>query len=213
MSELRCARCGHQACRQDAEVADYPRFCPMIDSVFEEALGEARPTYQELETRTIAAAAARTEAAGYCRDTRVEEILSFAERLGAKHVGVAFCVGLVTEARLFQDILERHGFLVSSVCCKVGAMPKEELGLGDHEEIRQGQPENSCNPVGQAKLLEAAGTELNIMIGLCVGHDTLFMRNSHAPVTVLVVKDRVLGHNPVAALYLSRSYYRRLREG
>jgi len=25
------------------------------------------------------------------------------------------------------------------------------------------------------------------------------------------VKDRVLGHNPLAALYLSDSYYRRLR--
>lgn len=35
--------------------------------------------------------------------------------------------------------------------------------------------------------------------------------HSKAPVTVLVVKDRVLGHNPVAALYTAETYYRRLR--
>jgi uncharacterized metal-binding protein len=50
------------------------------------------------------------------------------------------------------------------------------------------------------------------VVGLCVGHDSLFFRHSVAPVTVLVAKDRVTGHNPVAALYTSHSYYRRLRE-
>jgi len=53
---------------------------------------------------------------------------------------------------------------------------------------------------------------LNVLIGLCVGHDSLFFKYSRAPVTVLVAKDRVLGHNPVAALYTSNSYYRRLKE-
>lgn len=172
---------------------------------------EARASYRQPKTREIAAAAARTESAGYCRDTRVEEVMGFARRLGVDHVGLAFCVGLANEARLFQDILEHNDFTVSSVCCKVGAIPKEELGLGDHEKIRPGQHENTCNPVGQAKLLAAAGTGLNVVIGLCVGHDSLFIQNSKAPVTVLVAKDRVLGHNPAAALYLSRSYYKKLR--
>jgi uncharacterized metal-binding protein len=61
-------------------------------------------------------------------------------------------------------------------------------------------------------LLAAAGSELNVLIGLCVGHDSLFFQHSKAPVTVLMVKDRVTGHNPAAALYTSRSYYRRLRK-
>lgn len=65
-----------------------------------------------------------------------------------------------------------------------------------------------CNPIGQAALLEKAGTQLNVILGLCVGHDTLFLRSSAAPTTVLAAKDRVLGHNPVAALYLAESYYR-----
>ncbi len=62
-------------------------------------------------------------------------------------------------------------------------------------------------------MLDAAGTQLNVVIGLCVGHDRLFFMHSQAPTTVLVAKDRVLGHNPVAALYNSHSCYSRLKEG
>jgi uncharacterized metal-binding protein len=69
-----------------------------------------------------------------------------------------------------------------------------------------------CNPVGQAALLAQAGAEFNVVIGLCVGHDSMFFMHSKVPATVLVVKDRVLGHNPVAALYTTHSYYRRLTE-
>jgi uncharacterized metal-binding protein len=119
--------------------------------------------------------------------------------------------GLIHEARLLQEILEANGFEVASVCCKVGSIPKEDIGLADEEKIRPGQFEALCNPVGQAELLNEAGTELNVVVGLCVGHDSLFFQHSCAPVTVLVAKDRVTGHNPAAALYTSHSYYRRLR--
>ena len=63
----------------------------------------------------------------------------------------------------------------------------------------------------QARYLNSLGTDLNIMMGLCVGHDSLFIRNSEAPVTVMVVKDRVLGHNPAAALYMANTSYSRFR--
>jgi uncharacterized metal-binding protein len=176
------------------------------------ALNEARQAYEHPETRELAQAAARTEAAGYCEEPRVEEIMGFARRLGVNRLGIANCVGLMREARLLQEILEANGFDVSSVCCKTGSIPKEEIGLADEEKIRPGQFEALCNPVGQAKLLNEAGTGLNIVVGLCVGHDSLFFRHSGAPVTVLVAKDRVTGHNPAAALYTSHSYYRRLRD-
>jgi uncharacterized metal-binding protein len=65
-----------------------------------------------------------------------------------------------------------------------------------------------CNPVAQAMLLDSVGSQLNILVGLCVGHDALFAKASKAPVTTLVAKDRVLGHNPVAAIYNHQSYYR-----
>jgi uncharacterized metal-binding protein len=49
------------------------------------------------------------------------------------------------------------------------------------------------------------------MLGLCIGHDTLFIKYCRVPLTVLAVKDRVFGHNPLAALYLANtSYYGRL---
>ena len=66
-----------------------------------------------------------------------------------------------------------------------------------------------CNPILQARLLNQAHTELNVVIGLCVGHDSLFYKYSNAYTTTLVTKDRVTGHNPAAALYTANSYYRK----
>ncbi|WP_274596750.1 DUF1847 domain-containing protein [Desulfurobacterium thermolithotrophum] len=48
---------------------------------------------------------------------------------------------------------------------------------------------------------------MNVIVGLCIGHDMLFQMHSRAPVTTLIVKDRVLAHNPVGALY--SNYYKR----
>ena len=69
-----------------------------------------------------------------------------------------------------------------------------------------------CNPIIQAKLLKKEKTDINIVMGLCVGHDSLFYKYSEAITTTLVVKDRLLGNNPVAALNNIKSYYKYLRE-
>ena len=84
----------------------------------------------------------------------------------------------------------------------------EETVLPEEDKIKPGTFEPMCNPVLQARYLNRAGTDLNIVIGLCVGHDALFNKHSEAPVTTLIAKDRVLGHNPVAALYCH--YYDKL---
>ncbi|MBI4537399.1 MAG: DUF1847 domain-containing protein [candidate division NC10 bacterium] len=162
--------------------------------------------------RTFAVESARTEADGYCRRTRVEEIMDFARRIGVTRLGIAHCAGLMQEARVAREIFQAGGFEVQAVCCKVGSIDKEKVGLADREKVRPGQFEALCNPVAQAALLHQAGTQLNVLIGLCVGHDSLFFMHSKAPVTVLVAKDRVLGNNPAAALYTCHSYYRRLTE-
>ncbi len=57
-------------------------------------------------------------------------------------------------------------------------------------------------------LLNSQHTEFNIVIGLCVGHDSMFYKYSEALVTTLVAKDRVLAHNPCGAIYLSEGYYK-----
>ncbi len=206
-----CALCGVKACGSDPGLHAPPALCPMLAEV--ELLEEAERTYLEREDlRRLALESARTEAAGYCRATRVEEIMDFARRLGACKLGIAHCIGLAYEARLAREIFTAGGFEVYTVCCKVGSIEKGRIGLQQEEKVRPGRYEALCNPVAQAALLAAAGTQLNVVVGLCVGHDSLFFMHSVAPATVLVVKDRVLGHNPVAALYTSRSYYNRLVE-
>jgi uncharacterized metal-binding protein len=55
-------------------------------------------------------------------------------------------------------------------------------------------------------------TELNILMGQCVGLDSIFFKYAQAPTTVLAVKDRVTGHNPLAAIYLSDSYYQKIKK-
>jgi uncharacterized metal-binding protein len=87
---------------------------------------------------------------------------------------------------------------------------KTAIGIPDELKILRGSHESICNPILQARLLNSQKTQLNVIVGLCVGHDALFTRHSQAPVTTLITKDRVLGHNPAAALYTSNFYYKRL---
>jgi uncharacterized metal-binding protein len=150
------------------------------------------------------------ESEGYCRWTRVEEVCQFAHGMGFHKIGIATCISFVDQARLFSAILESHGFEVASVACKNGNVPKEEIGLDDSEKIRPGQYEGICNPLSQAELLNRAGCELNVIMGLCVGHDSLFIRASEGLVTTLIAKDRVLAHNPIGALHLAESYFSRV---
>jgi uncharacterized metal-binding protein len=204
-----CALCSVEACNEEPGAKKNPPFCPM--PVVTDLLDEVENTYfSNQDQRRISLESARTEAAGYCRSTRVEETMDFARRMGFNKLGIAHCIGLQNEARVAYRIFTAGGFQVFTACCKVGSIEKEKMGLSDAEKVTPGEYEPACNPVGQAAVLAQAGTQLNIVIGLCVGHDTLFFMNSKAPVTVLVVKDRVLGHNPVAALYTSHSYYARL---
>jgi len=212
--KLMCAKCKVEACIEEPGTKAWPNYCAMaadeesVNALLEEA---AQHYFQDGEDRRIAMESARTEAAGYLRWPRVQEVMDFAWRIGAEHLGIAHCIGLINEARILQKILESNGFHVSSICCKVGSIPKTEVGLAPEETISGGEIYDPlCNPIAQAKLLNAAQTDLNILVGLCVGHDSLFIKYSQALVTVLVAKDRVTGHNPAAALYNFESYFSRL---
>jgi uncharacterized metal-binding protein len=146
----------------------------------------------------------------HARWTRVEDTLAFARLMGWRRIGVATCIGLLDEAARLEEILRAQGLEPVSVCCKVGSVDKERLGVPDGEKVRPGTFEPACNPVAQARILNEAGTEMNVIVGLCVGHDMLFSKHSAAPVTTLVAKDRVTGHNPAAVLYGQNFYYKRL---
>ena len=198
-----CAECGRLACCESEDAVTAPRGCPSCAPEREHLLAQ----YEHGETRHLARNAALVEGHGYCRLTRIEEIMDFARRCGYLRLGMAFCVGLQAEAAVVSRILKANGFALDSVACKNAALPKEELDLAEDDKVTPGEFESMCNPLGQAQALARADTELNLLLGLCVGHDSLFMKNSVAPVTVLAVKDRVLGHNPLAAIYLADSYY------
>jgi len=217
----RCARCNvkDKICIQ--EDGHGPAFCPTIH--FKDVIEESRKEYQRPEIREFARLASIQEGECYANrehkqdyplplKPRVQETVEFAHKMGFKRLGIAFCDGMKHEAEILTDILEDQGFEVASVQCKVGRTPKEFLGLREEEKIGIGSFESMCSPITQAMVLNAAGTDFNVVVGLCVGHDSLFMRYSEALCTVLVAKDRVTGHNPAAALYVHHSYYTRLRK-
>lgn len=198
-----CATCDVYVCRT-GRVDVAPDNCPMRVSA---DVIDTRSDYVDPEVRDMARTSALVESTGYCEWTRVEETMQFARRIGVKRLGLAFCVGLRQEAKTLNRVLEANGFEVASVCCKTASIPKAFIGIKPEEQVRPGEFEPMCNPIGQAKLLNDAGTRLNVLFGLCVGHDSLFIRHSVAPVTCLVVKDRALAHNPIGALNCSYAYF------
>jgi uncharacterized metal-binding protein len=194
--------------------------CPKLAET--ETLDEANAQYNIEEVREFARQASIQESECYANrhekpyimqptKTRLVEICEFAKKMGYQRLGLAFCIGLCREAAVVQEILEARGFDVLSVACKAGRTPKEGIGIRDEEKIYRGTDESMCNPIFQAKLLNRKGSQFNVLLGLCVGHDSLFFKYAEAPTTVLAVKDRVTGHNPLAAVYLSQSYYRKIR--
>ena len=196
-----CADCAGKPCRNH-ELEQLPGNCPTAGRTEEENLA----LYSD-EEKKMAYLSARVEGDLYCQVTRVEEIMEYALRMGYTHLGVAFCVGLSEEARTFVRILRANHFTVDSVCCKNGSVPKSLLGITrEQQAYPERETEPMCNPAAQAELLVKAGCQLAVLLGLCVGHDTLFIRHCSIPCTVLAVKDRVLAHNPIGALYMSESY-------
>jgi uncharacterized metal-binding protein len=159
------------------------------------------------DEKRIMEAAAYVEATFYGNITRLQETAEFAKAMGYKRLGMAFCIGLNDEARYIERFFEQQGFEFYSICCKNCSVSKKELGL------KQVKPEKEheamCNPKFQARFLNDQDIELYISCGLCVGHDAIFNANCKGPVTTLVVKDRLLAHNPLGAIY-SRYWKKKL---
>lgn len=199
-----CADCTIAACRS-GKLEEMPKNCPMRDpAFFEDLLDE----YLKPENHDFYLTSTAIEYLGYCRWPRVREVAEFAKRMGYTRLGIGFCAGLHKEAAILSRLLRKQGFEVVSLICKTGSIPKTRVGYSQDMLLRPGTHEAMCNPIAQATLLNKAQTQLNICFGLCVGHDSLFYKYSEAPVTTLVAKDRVTGHNPAAALYCADSYFK-----
>ncbi len=197
-----CAQCGVYACHS-GKLDALPKNCPSRDEAF---MQETVKEYATEENSQFFREASGVEKVGYCRWPRLKETLEFCRRLGYTKVGMAFCAGLRQEAKVIAKLFADYGIELHSVICKTGSLPKQEAGIPDEYIIRPGTRESICNPIAQAKLLNQSNTQLNIVVGLCVGHDSLFYKYSDAPVTTLIVKDRALGNNPAAAVYCADGY-------
>ena len=202
-----CALCRFKFCASCFQGAQEAA-CPL--TAFRDVIKDALREYSSESVRAVHTAAAEVEKEGYCVWPRLREVAEFARRLGVRKLGVAFCEGLSREAEEVVKYFMSLGFEVYSVICKCGGVDKADAGLGEEVKLRPGSKEAMCNPVAQAMLLNAVGTELNVIIGLCVGHDSLFIKYSKALVTYLIAKDRVTGHNPAAAIYAKNYFSSRL---
>lgn len=204
--ERTCIDCAAQACNGNGDV--FPQFCLTTENADSATLDKSVEAYEAEGTdREIMLAAAQIEHDFYCKMTRVEETVEFAKRMGYRKIGIATCAGLLTESRALARVLRSHGFEVFGIACKTGAVRKSDIGIPPEcEEVGR----NICNPINQALRLNEEQVDLNIVVGLCVGHDALFNKYAEAPVTTLVVKDRVTGNNPVAPLYSLDMFYHKI---
>lgn len=190
-----CSNCKSNVCYQGKDCAK--------GYDFSDAATKARNIYEQEEDNKILTVAGRIEVEHYMKYTRLEEIMEFCRLMEYRKIGIASCVGLSAEADILTKILSKE-FEVHSVCCKSGGINKDDYGI---PHLKKERYEATCNPAGQAEALNSIGTDINLIVGLCVGHDILFSKYSKAPCTTFIVKDRVLAHNPAAAIY--SNYYKR----
>ncbi len=217
---MTCARCPFERAERYCQNEDgqSPSFCPTQNRP--EILQKALEKLDDPKTREFAIQAAIQEKEGYQLDNgvpvpvkpRLLEIIEFAGKMKYQRLGLAFCSGLFEEGKAIGKILTDKGFTVISAACKAGKVAKEELGLRSDQKVRPDNFEPMCNPIFQAMILNDGKSEFNIVLGLCVGHDSLLFKHAEAPCTVLAAKDRLLGHNPLAAVYNLDSYYGYLKK-
>ena len=223
-SRAHCARCripnNEKICKRESG-GRHPEFCPTVN--YRELAEKTLDRYHDPALAEFAQMASLQEAECYANrkpgdyilqpvKSRIEETVEFAKKLGCKKLGLAFCGGLQKEAGLVADVFESQGFVLASVSCNCGGISKEAIGLTDAQKVHIGSYETMCNPLLQAEILNQEKADLNIVLGLCVGHDALFLKRAKAFSTVLAAKDRVTGHNPLAAVYTVHSYYQKLKK-
>ena len=217
-----CARCPYSYSDRFCNTEDGKSLPSCPTEKQRELLSKSLKEYEKPEILEFALQASIQEAEGYENITigedrvkpikpRIVEIIEFAGKMKYTRLGFVFCEGLAKEARVIEKLFTSKGFEIISPVCKAGRTAKEKIGVEDHQKICAGSFESMCNPIFQAFLLNDHKTQFNILLGLCVGHDSLFFKYSNALTTVLAAKDRLLGHNPLAAIYNIDCYYEYLK--
>lgn len=132
---------------------------------------------------------------------RIAELVYYCLGMKYKRIGVAFCVDLLQPATILSSVLRRF-FTVFPVCCKIGGVDAENTNAGQSFSNSKHRANSiACNPLMQAEVLNKLGTDMNVIVGLCIGADSVFTSASEAPVTTIFVKDKSLANNPIGAIY------------
>ncbi len=210
--EPRCDQCTRLACwpADPKDTLSGPAFCPTKN--YPDLILKAKEIYNadgpdrdmQMKGATLEGMSSRTPPGGReinMQLTRIEEVLVFCKMMGYKKIGIAHCIGCIGEARELSQYFQARGLETFQTCCKIGGIEKSELDIPEHDKVRMLTHETICNNIAQALIFNEIGTDLNLIVGLCVGHDIAFTKYSEAPVSTLIVKDRRTGHAPAAALY------------
>ena len=201
--DAKCSICGIHACEKGLD-DNFPAFCPMYDEeLYKKAIEIVTSDKYEKFYKT----STKIEKDGYAVWPRVKETMVLIDRMKFKKVGLAFCGGFIKEARILSQIFKDNNIELVSAMCKTGGIDKTRVGIEEENKCSPNEYEPMCNPVAQAMILNKAKTDFNIVMGLCVGHDSLFYKHSDALCKTLAVKDRVTGHNPCVALYCYDGYF------
>lgn len=192
---LTCVDCPSNACGRPGRT--FPAFCPTKGFDLQEQT-ELVELMEEGQNDRIYKSAAHSAHVGIREKLdRLQETILFAQGFGAKKIGVASCISYADEARYATKVLREAGLEVVGVICKIGSLTCDQTGV----PLEARTPETKlCNPIYQAQMLNAEGTDLNVVIGLCVGHDALFLKHAEAPCTVLATKDFKYGKDNARCL-------------
>ena len=186
LSEIDCIRCRNRTCLQGQTCS------------FLEVLSIPDADACTLALLDAAADISREEERTLCR---ISELVYFCIEMKYRKIGIAFCADLLEPTEILLHLLRRF-FDVYPVICKVGGLSIQDPFSGnDGTTHREKIGLTTCNPLGQAEILNRLDTDLNVMVGLCMGVDCVFTKASLAPVTTLFVKDKSLANNPIGALY------------
>ena len=186
--------CSKQGCWRGSDIG-IPEYC-QVNNYLQE-LGKATSEYKKLDVNALYKAASMVGEYNKGMTPRIEEALLFAKELKLERIGFAACVAMEWEMGYLLKLFTREGFEVFTASCQIGRVGAEARGAPEVKDCVR----SSCNPIAQAEILNSENTQLNFIVGLCMGHDILFTKYSKAPVSTLIVKDRVTGNNPAATLY------------
>ena len=194
-SAFSCVDCAVNGC--EYRDGKHPAFCPTTDFKLSDDPWLKEQCEDEENYRIIESAAYSAHVAHRETLSHLEETVIFARKMGVRKIGIAACVSLADEARAAAQVFRAQGCEVVGAICKMGSITFGDLGVPPDE---RGDDAVLCNPIYQAKVLNEAKTDLNVVMGLCAGHDALFLKYAESLCTLLTAKDFKFDHCSIRAL-------------